>query len=69
MMCLFVHHVCLKQRVDENGEQKRKKSGYIRKDTDNKLGDLFLVDQLQSDHTELVLQFSEKITSPRIWSA
>ena len=46
-----------------------KKSGYIRKETENNPGDGVSVDQLQSSHPGLVLQFSVKITSAKIWAA
>ena len=48
---------------------KRKKSGFIHKDINNKPGSVFPVDQLQSAHPVLVPQFSCKLTSTRIWDA
>ena len=46
--------------------KKGNRSGYIPKDTDNKPGSGVSVDQLQSYHPVLVLQFSGKLTSAHI---
>ena len=54
---------------EEAMDKKGKKSGSIRKETDNKSGALVSVDQIQSDHPGLVPQLSVKLKSARIWSA
>ena len=48
---------------------KGNKSGSVGKETDNNPVAGVLVDQLQSDQTGLVSQFSGKLTSSRIWDA
>ena len=48
---------------------KGKKSGSVKKETENNPGNGVSVDELQSAQPELVIQLSVKLTGARIWAA